>query len=436
VLAYVHSTAASGARRRWLLGASVAAHLAALLSKSITITAPLVLILLDVYPLRRLPGTPRGWTIGQTVRILGEKVPFVALSAMQAVLTYQFFRADFGDVGHLLPWRESLARILLSLWFYPLKTLIPLDLSPLYEAPASLGLGDPEVLRAAIGVALITGLAWLLRHRCPGVATAWAAYAIMLFPVSGAVSLGFHLTADRYSYLPCLGFAVLTGGGVAVLVDVAARRPAQRRLAALALGLTCAAVVALGALSWRQARIWRDTTSLWAQAVRATPDCVVCHVNRGHLLLESGAPAPALGHFRRALDLGPNRGATYRSLGLALEALGRRDEAIEAYRAGLALSPRGLAIRLSLATALLAAGRLDEMVTVVDEARRFYAPTALVHYFEDVARHKPDAPVPRFGLVRTWRVLGEPARARAELEVLRRLHPGLAGLVAPDGEPS
>jgi tetratricopeptide (TPR) repeat protein len=322
------------------------------------------------------------------------------------------------------------------LWFYPLKLLVPLDLSPLYEAPASLGLADPLVLRAATGVALVTALAWLLRHRCPGVATAWACYVIILAPVSGAVSLGYHLTADRYSYLACLGFVVLAGGGVAVALSVAVHRPVRRWLAPVVLGVTLTAVVGLGVLTWRQARVWRDTMSLWGQAVRATPGCVICHVNLGHQLLEANTPAPALGHFLRALELQPGRAGTYRSLGLALEALGRLDEAIDAYREGLARAPRGLPVRLSLATALLAAGHLDETVRVVDGARRFYEPDALARYFEDMARHKPDAPVPRLGLVRAWRALGERERARAELEVLGRLHPGLAGRIVAGGEPS
>jgi hypothetical protein len=106
------------------------------------------------------------------------------------------------------------------------------------------------------------------------------------------------------------------------------------------------------------------------------------------------------------------------------------------WRRSGASTPRGLAVRLSLATALLAAGRLDETVGVVDGAGRFYEPVALARYFEDVARHRPDAPVPRLGLVRAWRALGERDRARAELETLRRLHPGLAGVVAGEGEAS
>ncbi len=94
-------------------------------------------------------------------------------------------------------------------------------------------------------------------------------------------------------------------------------------------------------------------------------------------------------------------------------------------------SPPSLALRLSLASALLAAGRLEETVGVVDEAGRFYDPTALASYYGAAAAHRPEAPVPRLGLVRAWTALGDRDRARGELERLRRLAPGLADLAAP-----
>jgi hypothetical protein len=140
------------------------------------------------------------------------------------------------------------------------------------------------------------------------------------------VSLGHHLTADRYSYLSCLGFAVLAGGGVAATLEGAARR--------------------------------------W---------------------------------------------------------LGRAT-----------LAPQALELRVALAAVLVQAGRLGEAVGVVDDAWRFFEPHGLMRYFEAAARHGPEAPVPRLGLVRAWLALGEPERARTELEALRRLRPDLAAIVAGD----
>ena len=92
-----------------------------------------------------------------------------------------------------------------------------------------------------------------------------------------------------------------------------------------------------------------------------------------------------------------------------------------------------MTLRLSLASALLAAGRLEETVGVVDEAGRFYDPNALASYYGAAAQHRPEAPVPRLGLVRAWTALGDRDRARGELERLRRLAPGLADLAAARG---
>jgi hypothetical protein len=81
-------------------------------------------------------------------------------------------------------------------------------------------------------------------------------------------------------------------------------------------------------------------------------------------------------------------------------------------------------------SALLAAGRLHEVIQTVDAAWRFCEAPALIPYFVDAARHRPEAPVPRLGLVRAWLAVGETDRAQAELAVLRRIHPDLAATLA------
>jgi tetratricopeptide (TPR) repeat protein len=274
---------------------------------------------------------------------------------------------------------------------------------------------------------VITAGVVALRRRWLGGLVGWVWYVLFLVPVSLMAHAGPQLVADRYAYLPTLGLLVPLGAALAA-AHLRWRGGAGRRVLRLAV---LALVLTLAVLTWAQQAVWRDTRSLWTHAVKVSPDCAVCHTNVGLMLLEAGQPAAALGHFTQALELRPDRVGSYRSLGLALEALGRRDEAIEAYRRGLELTPGALAIRLSLASALLAAGRLDEVIQTVDGAWRFYEAAALVPYFVDATRHRPEAPVPRLGLVHAWRALGETDRAQAELEVLRRLHPDLAALAAP-----
>jgi tetratricopeptide (TPR) repeat protein len=316
-----------------------------------------------------------------------------------------------------------------SLWAYPVRTLWPVGLSPIYEAPPRLGLLEPSVLGALGGVALVTALAWLGRRRCPGLGAAWLSYAILLAPVAGVFSLGHHLTADRYSYLPCVGFAVLAGGAAAAAVGAAARG-GRRGGGALVVAPVAVLVLALGVATWRQAHIWRDTASLWRHAVEATPDCAVCQVNHGDTLLGAGQPEAAVVHYRRAVLLRPDGIGPYARLGQALEVLGRRAEAIEWYRVGLTQRPEALSLRVVLAEALVRDGRLGEAVAALDGASRVHEPGALVRFFEAAARRRPEAPVPRAGLVRGWLALGERERARGELDVLRRLHPALAAAVA------
>jgi tetratricopeptide (TPR) repeat protein len=406
--------------------ASIAAHAAALLSKSITLTTPAVLLLLDVYPLRRIPADPRRWLAREHRPVLLEKLPYLALSLGVAVLAV---RAQILDRGIRLasPWSERLATIAYGAWFYPLKTVLPVGLSPLYEAPARLDLREGWIALHAAGALVATAAAWLVRARWPGVPAAWAYYLITLAPVSGVLSLGELLAADRYSYLPCLGFAVLAGGAVA---RMAAPVPGHRRAAAAGLVAVTAVVALLGVQTWRLTLAWRDTLSLWTRAVAATPWCAICHVNLGHELLDRGAAEAALRHFERAAALRPDRPGTFRGVGLALSAAGRRAEAIAWYRAGLARVPSALALRLSLAGALAAEGRPAAALETLDAAWHLHEPAALGRYFEQAVASRPADPTARAGLGLAWLALGEPERAREAHRTLERLDPALAGLLA------
>jgi Flp pilus assembly protein TadD len=314
-----------------------------------------------------------------------------------------------------------------GVWFYPLKTVLPVGLSPLYEAPVRLDVREGWIAASAAGVVLVTAAAWLVRARWPGVPAAWAYYLVTIAPVSGILSLGELIAADRYSYLPCLGFAVLAGGTVGRIAAAAPRRGVARA------GLVAAAavVVLLGVQTWQLTHAWRDTLSLWTRAVAATPWCAICHLNLGHELLARGAADAALRHFEQAVRLRPDRSGTYRGVALALSAAGRRDEAIAWYRAGLARVPSALALRVSLTGALVADGRPGAAIETLEPAWRLHEATALARYFEQAVAARPEDPVPRAGLVLAWLALGEPERAREAHRVVERLHPGLAGLLVP-----
>src|SRR5439155_474013 len=138
---------------------------------------------------------------------------------------------------------------------------------------------------------LLIVLDWYPLRRLSPVPSAW--YAIMLAPVGGLVHAGFQLAHDRYSYLSCLGFAVLVGGGVAWLVGAHASgrlRPPHFRASCAALGVL---LTTLAALTWLQVQVWRDSESLWTHAMLVTPECSICHDNYGAAIVNRERKDPS-----------------------------------------------------------------------------------------------------------------------------------------------
>ena len=173
VLAYVKACAADGPpRRRWLL-ASIGAYALGLLSKSLIMSLPLVLLVLDVYPLRRARGNWR--------RVVLEKIPYLALAVTAAVVSVLVVIAKLGLTStSAYPPAARAAMALYSLAFYAWKTLLPLGLAPMYELPARVGLTSPRFLAAAlVAVGASVGLV-LARRPWPAALAVWLVYGLTL----------------------------------------------------------------------------------------------------------------------------------------------------------------------------------------------------------------------------------------------------------------
>jgi len=256
-----------------------------------------------------------------------------------------------------------------ALAFYLEKTLLPVGLAPLYELPFRLAPLAPRYLASAAVVAALTALAVLLRRRVPALAAAGIAYVVILLPVVGVAHQGPQLAADRYTYLACLPWALLAGGGLAR----AWRRlgaPHAARPGALALAAGAGAVLlTLGALTWRQTGTWRDSETLWTRALAASPSAIA-HAKLGVLRDDAGRPEAAVAHFRAALALHPDLAYAHNNWGIALARQGKWEEAIAQYRAALGLAPDSVETHLNLAVALERAGRPAEAAEHARAARR------------------------------------------------------------------
>ena len=321
VIAYLKAVeGADRVRPRWYW-ASVGLFACGLLSKSIVVSLPVVLLALDVYPLKRLGGE-RGWLRWHVWR---EKAPYLLLGAVAAVIGF-FALSTIGNSRSLAE-MGPLYRAVLSVYglaFYLWKSLMPFGLSPLYQL-------DFTVTWLHFGaVALLLGLALLMRRRWPAFAVATVAYVATLLPVLGIFQNGPQAAADRYTYLACLGWAVILGG-------FAARRWPGRDVTRVVLSIW---VLAMLPLTWQQVGVWRDSVTLWSHALALSPHSRAAHFNLAGAHEEAGRYAAAVAEYEQVARLsGRFKSRWYITIGWNYEKAKVDRLALAAFRTALSLEP-------------------------------------------------------------------------------------------------
>ncbi|HJR02907.1 MAG TPA: tetratricopeptide repeat protein [Methylomirabilota bacterium] len=460
VLAYLKGLERGGDPRPAWRALSLAAFAAALLSKAAAMPLPAVLLLLDLYPLRRRGA---GWR-----RLIVEKAPYAALAAVTAVVALIALPRGAGVTSYQSYGVVArIGMVAYSFVFYPMKFVLPIRLSPMYELPARVDLASWPFLPALVVVAGVTTALVLARPRWPGGLAAWTYSALMVLPISGVVHAGSQLVNDRYSYLSGVGFAVLAGAGVLGVLRLRERGRATMTTVAALVGGAALIVLALGLAAWTQTQVWRDSETLWRWAVEMDPGCSLCHGNLGSAITTAELGQARLDeaevHLRRAIELRPDNPIPHFNLGTLLLVRARYDEAdavLQQYLALLPGSPNGLG-RLGLL--YLLRGRLEDAVPLLLRARGLPpgspggatpAPLATaialveddpgalmllgralveqgkpgdaILALERAARLAPSAVPARFWLVHAYRSVGRADLAEAQLDALRRLDPRAA----------
>jgi tetratricopeptide (TPR) repeat protein len=450
VLAYLRAASSDDGRRRWKLAVSAGCFVLAFTAKSMVMTLPVVLVLLDIYPLRRLDGRWWRWREEPARSVWKEKIPFVAIAAAGAVVAYYAQAANsFITSFSKVPWSSRPSIVAYGLWFYLSKTAMPSSLSPLYELPAEVDPLHPTFLVPALAVAAITTAAIALRRRWPAGLAAWVYYAVVLAPVVGIVHSGHQLAHDRYSYLACLSWALLVGAGAGAAVRAWQRGAVRPAVGRLAVGACALWIAALGFLTWNQVQIWRDTDSLWRHALESQPECTICQNNLGALLNNAGHLVQAKERFERVLELRPDRVRAHQNLALVAINMGQPANALDHYRRVLAAEPDDVESRNNLSVALTTLGRYREALWHLEYALRVQPESAMLHtnlgmvtwelgdperalaYLERAVALKPDAPQAHLALGLVLAGQGRLAEATEEYEVLRRLDPKQASLLGP-----
>lgn len=364
VYAYLRSAHPDSPRAtRWYLLA-LACAFGAVLSKATAVTLPVTLLILNIYPLRRLGGA-HGWTSDVARRVYARLMPFGVLSAVITIVTFIALQPETQ-----LPIPGKIAVAAYSLLFYVGKTIAPFGLAPLYAMPLSVSPFEPRFAISVSAVIAVAIVLVLLRKRAPGTVVAIFGFGAILFPLLGVHQNGPQIAADRYTYNAAVALAILAAAGVRVL---------SRKLGTASLAPAGIVIASLATLTWSQSRIWHDSESLWTQVLRVEPASPLALNNYGNVLARRGATSDALSHYKRAVAADPRYADAYDNVGVALAQLGRTDEAFGAFRTAVDIRPEFDEARNNWGVALAAAGRFDDAIEQYRFALQTNASNAVAH---------------------------------------------------------
>ncbi|MEE9606407.1 MAG: tetratricopeptide repeat protein [Myxococcota bacterium] len=408
---YAYARYAQGPRSLGRYLAVLLCVAAGLLSKPMLVTLPLVLLLLDYWPLGRLRRDPalRMPDAGLLGRAVVEKLPLLAIAAAVAVVTLVVQRSTGATVSaELIPFGQRVMNALDSYVVYVAKSFWPSGLSPFYPHPQA---DQSAWWAAASGAALAAttaGAAWLAAAR-PYLLVGWLWYLGMLVPVIGLVQVGNQARADRYMYLPMIGLSIAVAWGVPALLG---RRRWSR--AALAAGAS-AAVAALALCAWFQVGYWANSIAVFERATALVPHSFIAQNALGQAFLREDRFDEAEAAFERAVRTNARSAEPRVGLGdLRLEQE-RFEDAIDEFRRALGLDPDHAHARTHLGLALLGAGRFREARPEFERALELYAKSGLL---------RPRGAVCHFGLARVFAERDQSSDVIAHYEQGLALDPG------------
>jgi len=301
------------------------------MSKAMLVTLPFMLLLLDIWPLRRLE--PDRWPLAASQRaalkvLALEKVPFLALALVAAVVTYLTQRLT-GAVANTtqIPVTLRLGNAMVSYAVYIAKLFWPADLGLFYPYPLRL---SPLVVAASVvGLVAVTALALLAWRRYPYLTVGWLWYLGSLVPVIGFIQAGDQARADRFTYVPLIGLLIMIAWGVRDLV----RRTDVLVAAGVAAAIGAAVVARL------QVGYWETNIGLWEHTLKVADESYVAHTNLGLALFAQGRIDQSIPEFRAALRIRPDFAEAHNDLGVALANRGDVDGAIQAFLNAIRTKP-------------------------------------------------------------------------------------------------
>jgi protein O-mannosyl-transferase len=337
----------------WL---SLLAFMVALLCKGSVAMLPMVLLGLIAWH-RRL-------RIGDIVRV----APFFIAAATFVLVDIWFQRHGSAASVRNANFVERTLGAGAAVWFYLYKAILPINLIPVYPQ-WRIRTANPLWWLPAAAAAGTTVALWRCRKRGGRPALfAWAYFCVMLFPALGFTDVYFmrySLVADHYAHLAIIGAIALASAGLASALGGLSPglEAAGRVLVVLLVGT-------LGALTWKQCRIYRDIETYYQTIIERNPMSWMAYNNLGGVLIAKGELPEAITLLKESLRLEPSYSEAYNNLGLALFNSGHKDDAIACYEEALRLDPRSPEAQFDLGLSLVEAGRTEEGIAHYKEALR------------------------------------------------------------------
>ena len=336
IFLYLKYASSFSSKRHLFYAASLISFILSLLSKPMAVSLPVVLLILDFYPLNRFTNGLKGIKVIKVILI--EKLPFFLLSIIISLIT--IWASNVGAALEGLETLPLLTRFLVAARtsiFYLLKMVLPLNLAPIYPYPIKIDSFAIEYFGSVSLLIIITILClWLLRKGRLFMAI-WLYYIATLAPVIGIVQVGIQSAADRYTYLPSLGPFLLAGLGVAAVFERCSKKTMQV-LMVVALFL---ALSTLGIRTVKQVAIWNDSITLWSHEIKLYPGKVLAaYNNRGKAYGGLGNYHEAIKDYNKVIELNPKYADGYHARGNIYLKLGNYQQAVGDYTFAIQLKTK------------------------------------------------------------------------------------------------
>jgi len=343
-----------------------------LMAKPMLVTLPFVFMLLDYWPLQRVPNYELRFSAW--LQLIREKWPFFVLAAASCAVT--FFAENEGITSfQQVPPSLRLSNAFVSYLGYLWKTIWPAKLSIMYPLPHHLPWA--EVAAAAIFLMIITWFSWRVRRRQPYLLVGWFWFLGTLAPVIGFVQLGFQSPGDRYTYIPLVGIFIAVAFG---FKDLIARFQIQVIPSVVGAGLVLGNCLVV---TEYQLGFWRNDETLFSHAVAVTKNNAGARLNLGATFAAQGRITEALAQFQEAERISPSNAMAHIFLGEVFAETGKTSEALAQCQEAqnvLSMNSEQPLLHYYLGSLLVQLGHLDEAMDQYNQAAQLGSDNPRLYY--------------------------------------------------------